>query len=180
MSRRRGVGAPMSASPASNATNNRRMVTMLALISSYLVLSGIPLGLAFQGSYKVKPYHVPRSTVTSLSRISPLDDTASKMKRSSHYSSLTWPQGTAEDTSWEDVLNPTAYPTPDHEGINSFDKAVLGGSISIATAALFVLIGLSDPGSWRYFLAGGICAATSHAVPVPIDVVKVSQDRSLA
>jgi hypothetical protein len=31
----------------------------------------------------------------------------------------------------------------------------------------------SSPGSWRYFLAGGLCAASSHALPTPIDVVKV-------
>lgn len=27
---------------------------------------------------------------------------------------------------------------------------------------------------WRYFLAGGICAATSHGITTPIDVVKVN------
>jgi hypothetical protein len=90
---------------------------------------------------------------------------------------MTWPQGTAEDSSWEDVLNPIPYPTPEHKSITLFDKVALGGSVALAAAALFLLIGLSDPGSWRYFLAGGICAATSHAIPVPIDVVKVSSFR---
>lgn len=32
----------------------------------------------------------------------------------------------------------------------------------------------SGPGSWRYYLAGGICASVSHTITTPIDVVKVS------
>ena len=47
----------------------------------------------------------------------------------------------------------------------------------LMNAAMFLvfagLLYVSGPGSWRYFAAGGICAATSHAVTTPIDVVKV-------
>ena len=31
---------------------------------------------------------------------------------------------------------------------------------------------ISGAGTWRYYMAGGLCAAASHSVPVPIDVVK--------
>jgi len=36
------------------------------------------------------------------------------------------------------------------------------------------LIFWSNPGSYRYYLAGGICASLSHTITTPIDVVKVS------
>jgi solute carrier family 25 phosphate transporter 3 len=37
---------------------------------------------------------------------------------------------------------------------------------------LAMLYQISGFGTWRYYLAGGLCAAISHSVPVPIDVVK--------
>ena len=43
---------------------------------------------------------------------------------------------------------------------------------SMLTSFLF-LIYLSGPGQWRYYLAGGICAAISHAITTPVDVIKV-------
>ena len=58
-------------------------------------------------------------------------------------------------------------------GVSRTDRIQL----SLMNAAMFLafagLIYVSGPGSWRYFAAGGICAATSHAVTTPIDVVKV-------
>jgi len=38
-----------------------------------------------------------------------------------------------------------------------------------------LLLLISPLGSWRYFLAGGLCASVSHAVTTPIDVVKTRQ-----
>lgn len=38
---------------------------------------------------------------------------------------------------------------------------------------VLVVLKMSPSGSWRYYLAGGICASTSHAITTPIDVVKV-------
>ena len=48
-------------------------------------------------------------------------------------------------------------------------------TVLIASIASFSsLILFSGAGSWRYFMAGGICAAFSHSLTTPIDVVKVS------
>lgn len=59
------------------------------------------------------------------------------------------------------------------------DKVTLQDKISMAAtgtaviASFALLIAISGPGSWRFFLAGGLCAAASHAIPTPLDVVKV-------
>ena len=45
-------------------------------------------------------------------------------------------------------------------------------SVLFAVLVLAVLQ-ISPSGAWRYYLAGGICASTSHAITTPIDVVKV-------
>eukprot|EP00956_Cyclotella_meneghiniana_P044506 scaffold320763_cov76-Cyclotella_meneghiniana.AAC.1 len=52
-------------------------------------------------------------------------------------------------------------------------------AIAAITAFLFLAVGAistySPAGCWRYYLAGGICASTSHAITTPIDVVKTRQ-----
>lgn len=47
-------------------------------------------------------------------------------------------------------------------------------AISSLLTAYFTLIYISGPGHWRYYVAGGICAAASHTITTPIDVIKVS------
>lgn len=57
-------------------------------------------------------------------------------------------------------------------GLTRRDKWSLGVA-SAAAASLFVaMLCLAGAGAWRYCLAGGVCAAVSHTVPVPIDVIK--------
>ncbi|KAL7580800.1 hypothetical protein ACA910_001078 [Epithemia clementina (nom. ined.)] len=60
------------------------------------------------------------------------------------------------------------------------DKIVLGGS-AFAILGLVVLM-IRGTGDWRYYLSGGICAAFSHLIPVPVDVIKTRKqvDASLA
>ena len=77
--------------------------------------------------------------------------------------------------SWEEIVNPHYVSEATHESITVFDKVVIGGTIIAAAFSLYGIIFLTAPGAWRYFCAGGICAATSHAIPTPIDVIKVSQ-----
>jgi Mitochondrial carrier protein len=72
-------------------------------------------------------------------------------------------------------MNPHIVPETKHESITPFDKAVLGGTCMLAAFFLYAIIVMTAPGAWRYFCAGGICAATSHAIPTPIDVIKVRQ-----
>lgn len=43
----------------------------------------------------------------------------------------------------------------------------------IMFASFAILLTLLPTGGWRYFLAGGVCASTSHAIATPIDVIKV-------
>jgi solute carrier family 25 phosphate transporter 3 len=59
-----------------------------------------------------------------------------------------------------------------HKGISPVDWAWLSVSFMSAVAVFAVLLQISGPGSWRYYLAGGTCASVSHILPVPIDVVK--------
>eukprot|EP00547_Thalassionema_nitzschioides_P000717 CAMPEP_0194216416 /NCGR_PEP_ID=MMETSP0156-20130528/18932_1 /TAXON_ID=33649 /ORGANISM="Thalassionema nitzschioides, Strain L26-B" /LENGTH=303 /DNA_ID=CAMNT_0038945179 /DNA_START=588 /DNA_END=1499 /DNA_ORIENTATION=+ len=43
---------------------------------------------------------------------------------------------------------------------------------SLASLVIGYILLVSRGGGWRYYLAGGLCAAISHAVATPIDVVK--------
>jgi hypothetical protein len=80
-----------------------------------------------------------------------------------------------QQVSWDLLLvppPPRIEETPAHEHMTRKDQV----SLALASAGLILaftkLIKFSGAGAWRYYLAGGICAAASHAIPVPIDVVK--------
>ena len=53
------------------------------------------------------------------------------------------------------------------------DNIAIAGIAAFLSLAVGAVIKYSPPGCWRYYLAGGICASTSHAITTPIDVVKV-------
>jgi hypothetical protein len=77
----------------------------------------------------------------------------------------------------KDIVQANASsPTTQEEtsSISVKDKILFAISGGLGIAALLNLVRMSSAGSWRYFLAGGVCAAVSHAIPTPIDVVKVS------
>ena len=59
-----------------------------------------------------------------------------------------------------------------HDSITARDLATMGAFVVAVTVALAGLVSVSGPGGWKYYLAGGLCAAASHVIPVPIDVVK--------
>jgi hypothetical protein len=91
---------------------------------------------------------------------------------------LTYPiggPGLLHNRSWEDLINQVPSQTLNHDEITLGDKVAIVGTAAFIASALFALISVSAPGSWRYFMAGGICAATSHSIPTPVDVVKVSE-----
>lgn len=57
-----------------------------------------------------------------------------------------------------------------HDHITGLDQVVVGFSCAalvVTFAEMFLSAG------WRFYLAGGICAAVSHTIATPIDVVKV-------
>jgi len=62
---------------------------------------------------------------------------------------------------------------PDVE-VSRTDQVILAVGTAVMILVFGELIQIAGPGKWKYFLAGGICAATSHAITTPIDVVKVS------
>jgi len=59
-----------------------------------------------------------------------------------------------------------------HDHITAKDYCILGSFVTAMSAAFVWLVSVSGPGGWKYYLAGGLCAAASHVIPVPIDVVK--------
>jgi solute carrier family 25 phosphate transporter 3 len=88
--------------------------------------------------------------------------------------------------SWEEAVIARPYdggstaqldPKISMKDISIFSLVSVGVSMFFA-----VLVSASGPGAWRYYLAGGLCAAISHSIPVPIDVVKTRKqvDPSLA
>ena len=64
--------------------------------------------------------------------------------------------------------------------ITSADKAVLWTTVAGIVAAFAAVTQVSGPGAWKYYVAGGICAAFSHGITTPIDVVKVCSSIDLS
>ena len=54
------------------------------------------------------------------------------------------------------------------------ERAFFAKVTFLFSLAVLAVLKMSPNGCWRYYLAGGICASTSHAITTPIDVVKVS------
>jgi hypothetical protein len=161
----------------SQARADKRNMMKFVILSSTLMAGG---ALTFQTPVPLLARQTPSSAVTPIHRTASSQNWSTERKPRQIYHAMTWQQGTSEDNSsvsLEDTLTATPYPTPDHDEITTVDKAVLAGTTAFTAISLFAFITLSAPGSWRYFLAGGICAAMSHAVTVPIDVVKVSGRR---
>ena len=62
-----------------------------------------------------------------------------------------------------------------HDHMTTKDKSIITVTTVAAALGFVGLLKATGPEGWRYFLAGGICAATSHAITNPIDVVKVTK-----
>ena len=80
---------------------------------------------------------------------------------------------TEPQSSWEEIILPHVPLEINHDRINASDKVVMAAAALAGIVAVYGMAYLTAPGAWRFFAAGGICAATSHAIPTPIDVVKV-------
>ena len=82
-----------------------------------------------------------------------------------------------ENSSPEEVLeshNGAEITESISDGFTMKERAMVLGTASAAAAAFLAIVMISGEGAWRYFLAGGLCAAFSHSITTPIDVVKVS------
>lgn len=79
---------------------------------------------------------------------------------------------------WRTVIDPqehdykTSAASKIPEPLTLQDWRTLGILTASVTACLFIMMKASGVGAWRYYLAGGVCAAISHAIPVPVDVIK--------
>ena len=80
----------------------------------------------------------------------------------------------AQSTSDGEPSSLANQPVHSNDSITAKDKAIVATMTLTAFLAFLALFKATGPGGWRYFLAGGICAATSHGVTTPIDVVKVT------
>ena len=89
-------------------------------------------------------------------------------------SSLSTSSSPSTASSSNEINESETPPFEENESISSADKIIFAGSTIFAFSSLLGLLAMSSTGSWRYFLAGGICAAVSHSIPTPVDVVKVS------
>lgn len=67
-------------------------------------------------------------------------------------------------------LDPT---TATNTVVQREDGAFLSRVAVLFSLVVLALLKMSPSGAWRFYLAGGFCASTSHAITTPIDVVKV-------
>jgi hypothetical protein len=162
--------APKTRIPAFTSKANKMNIWLL-LFSSLLGDSS-----AFSGRlFILHPSRTP-----SIVLAAPTHQTRSYQQRNNpqRHNALSYPIGGPsfeQNKSWEELLTQVPKSTVDHDHITTFDKIIITASVGLAASAVYAMITLSS-GSWRYFVAGGVCAATSHAIPTPIDVVKVSKN----
>lgn len=80
---------------------------------------------------------------------------------------------TASTAAWGSILTPSS-PVISTERIKmtTVERLRIATFVGCAINAFLVIVFKSSPGSWRFFLAGGLCAAISHTIPTPVDVVK--------
>ncbi|KAL3771706.1 hypothetical protein ACHAWO_008348 [Cyclotella atomus] len=73
-----------------------------------------------------------------------------------------------------DQMKPSTEQSPQAEQKHK-DNVTIAGITLFLSLTVAVVMKYSPPGCWKYYLAGGICASTSHAITTPIDVVKTRQ-----
>ena len=80
-------------------------------------------------------------------------------------------------TAWSSIFNPLSSSVQtENTDMTAVDMLRVATFVGCTTTAILIMVFLLAPGCWRFFLAGGLCAAISHTIPTPVDVVKVSED----
>ena len=133
----------------------------------------LAFSLAFNNQFKI-PAKTSLPIVVPPTRQLHSYGTRQKIRRHSAIPRPSENPSVEQNKSWEEVITHVPPPSVDHDEITRKDKVVLATTTGLAAFAMYTLLRLSSIGCWRYFVAGGICAATSHAIPTPLDVIKVS------
>jgi solute carrier family 25 phosphate transporter 3 len=77
------------------------------------------------------------------------------------------------EADWREILDPAIEPGEgDDFHLTARDLGVVVLITTGISALMATMIIMSGTGAWRYYFAGGACAAVSHTIPVPVDVVK--------
>lgn len=82
-----------------------------------------------------------------------------------------WKPSSEHQVEWEEVLG-TDVPPLEISRRPWRQYSIASAAACGVAMMLWLLIAASGPGAWRYYLAGGLCAAVSHTIPTPIDCVK--------
>jgi hypothetical protein len=85
---------------------------------------------------------------------------------------------TISSSSTNENQNHTLSSTSTRLFMTTQEQITLTISTMVLLGALASLILISGQGAWRFYLAGGLCAAISHGITTPIDVVKVRRTHS--
>lgn len=71
------------------------------------------------------------------------------------------------------IFNPSSSLIPIEDiGLTAVDKFRIATLLVCTINTFLMMVFKLAPECWRFFLAGGVCAAISHTIPTPIDVVK--------
>lgn len=144
------------------------------------------ISLNIKGNHHINPYRLG-SSVNRSPRISPLyydgelrlqalslgvENDSRETQQLAHTHASFSLRNTSEPE-WNSVLTPS-IPTIStvNSQITTVDKLRMATFLCCSINVFLALVLKSSPGSWRFFLAGGLCAAISHTIPTPVDVVK--------
>jgi len=151
----------------------------VAIFVSYCLRESASLNV--RSSHRTNPYLTGRSPQISLSV--PVQDLQLKAfsfgveddseVHSGPSSFLTINQ-TEPSPPWSSIVAPPTQviATTEQTAMTTVDKIRIATVLGCAMSVVLAIVLKSSPGSWRFFLAGGLCAAISHTIPTPIDVVK--------
>jgi hypothetical protein len=154
------------------------LLVLVAVVGGFPLLISESYGFTSNSLILLPSSSSSATTTTSVHLLHHLNPNRITQKRSlAEHDALSHPK---QSSPWDGFLMPSSLQlrpkqeqSPHHDHITSLDKTFVVGFIGLFGGMLYKFVTTSSPGSWRYFLAGGLCAASSHAIPTPIDVIKV-------
>jgi len=145
--------------------------------------------LNLKGNHQINPYSVGKNinrspSIVPLHSVQELrlqalslgaesDSEGHQQSAQNHVSCSLTRNTTVSTAAWSSILSPSSQArSAEHIEMTAVERLRFLTFVGCAIYAFLVIILKSSPGSWRFFLAGGLCAAISHTIPTPIDVVK--------